>query len=318
MADQPITDSFEEPSTTPEPQQAPEESKANGTDEGQPTAPSPEVTQRRKYRLGDQELDLDDEEFKKLRATEMVRGAQEALRKAAEARKQAEAMQKQAKEVIRRAKDQPDWALKTAGMTEKELVGFAETLLSQEMLRQGIDPQTGQRLSPEQMEILRLRQERDEKAKKAEEFERYQSQQQRDAHKAQIRAQLDREITGALQSGGLPPTDNMIGRLAQAYADFDFEVPAAELVPLVMEDFKNEVQHMMRAMDVKDILQILPPGLLDALRKYDLAAVKKAPQPPKGPQVFQGNTSPERQDGRRKRFVNPNEAQKELEDWASR
>ena len=278
--------------------------------------------QRRKVRFGDQELDLDDEEFKKLNSIEMVRGGQEALRKAAEMRKQADRVQADARKVIKALKDQPDWALKSVGMSERDQVAWAEKLLAQEMIRSGINPQTGQPMSPEQIQLYQLQQERDQRARQMEEYEKEQTTRQREEAKGQLRQRFDREMTEALRSGGLPPTDNMIGRLAQAVLDFDFEVPAKDLVPVVMEDFRQELEHTFKNLTPADILSVLPKGVLDELRKHDLAQARQGPPRPGSgkPQVIPGNRDPNRPaPGQRRRpMTNPQDAQRAIDEWARR
>ncbi len=305
----------DEQDSSPEPQQPPQQQAK--PDEKPPEQPPA----RRKVRFGDQELDLDDEEFKKLNAAEMVRGGQEALRKAAEMRKQAERMQSDARRVISALREQPDWALKSAGMSEEQQVAWAEKLLAQEMIRQGVNPQTGERLTAEQVRLWQLQQERDEKARLAEKYEKEQQSQQREEAKAQLRQKFDRELTEALRTGGLPPTDTMIGRLAQAYLDFDFEVPAKDLVPVVMQDFQKELEVTFRGLSPQDVIKILPKGTLDELRKYDLAQAKAGPGKlgATKPQVIPENRDPNRPrlGGPRKRITSPVEAQRALDDWAS-
>lgn len=324
--EQPSTDNFQERAPAIEMEdEAPQEEQQEEQpqQEAKPEAdkaPAP-PPQRRKVRFGDQELDLDDEEFRKLNAVEMVRGGQEALRKAAEMRKQAEKVQADARRVISALRDQPDWALKSAGMSEEQQVAWAEKLLAQEMIRQGINPQTGERLSAEQVRLWQLQQERDEKARLAEKYEKEQQTQQREEAKAQLRQKFDRELTEALRTGGLPPTDTMIGRLAQAYLDFDFEVPAKDLVPVVMQDFQQELEVTFRNLSPQDVIKLLPKGTLDELRKYDLAQAKAGPAKlgSTKPQVIPANRDPDRpRTGQfRKRITNPVAAQKALDDWAN-
>jgi len=268
---------------------------------------------RRKVKVGDVEVDLDDEEFRKLNAVEMRRGAQEAFRKATEARREAQTIQARAQEALKKAKEDPRTLLQLAGMDEEEQEAWAESVLKGSMRKKGYNPETGQPYTPAEMAYMR-QQEEIERLRGLETNQRTaQEQQQRDELKKVVRAEMDKQITSALKETGLPNTPYTIYRLAEMLQEFDFQVPAAQLSSMVMQDIQQEMGKVLQAITVDEALKLLPKEFMDKLRKHDLEKAKKGGGPgQQKPQVIPENRGLRRN----QKITSPREAQKALDEWA--
>ncbi len=315
-----VVDQVEEPSAPSseaevETEEVEERAERAAPEEGKEEKPKEPAKPPRKVKVGDLELDLDSDDFKKVKATEMVRGAQETFRKAKQARDEAEQIRQQALAAIRALKDRPEKALETAGLDEKSRVAMAEAIIAREMIRRGINPETGEALTAEQVRAIQAQEAAEAARREAEELRSKQESAQREQLKNAVRSKLDREMTEALKATGLPSTPHAISRLAELMLEFDFEAPAADLASLVADDLARETQAFLKTLPAEQLVKVIPKETLDALRKWDVEQARKGKlDTEQKARVFSSNK--DWADQRRKRVTNPQEAQAALEEWA--
>jgi len=191
------------------------------------------------------------------------------LRKASDKRFQ-EGMQgrKQAEEFIRLLKTDPNKVLShpSVGMDVKK---WAEDYLINEMQREMMTPE--QKQMEEYKAKLAGYEEQEQMTKKQAE------QAQQTAVRQQYQDDYSKQITGALETSGLPKTEFTVQRMIHYMSkalEHNYEVSAENVTDLVRRDYINDTKALYSGLDADALLSILGDDISGKIRKADLAKLK--------------------------------------------
>lgn len=260
------------------------------------------------------EIDIDDDEFRKLNAVQMAKASQKAFREAAEMRKEADQLRK----ALETARDQvtkdPMALFKALGVDENKVFEFAQQK-ALERVYENIDPQTGQPYTPEQQRIIQLQKELSQRQQVDEQQKQEQERIQFEKMKDVVRQDIDRKFTTALKETGLPPTPYTMMRLANLMEQMGPDVDPQMVAPMVLEDVVTEIVHTINTIPVETAVELLGEDFMKALRKYDIDRSRSSKDKfGRNVQKFPGN-APVRQKSNTK-ITNMDDANDYLENWA--
>jgi hypothetical protein len=257
---------------------------------------------RRKYQIKvrgeEREVELSDDEIReRIQIAEM---STEKTQSAAQVRKQAEALAVQANEATAKANQvlqtiasDPIGALLKAGVDPEFLRGHMEKHLVGELERE--------QMSPEQQELMQLRQEKADRDAKAaqdakEQHERIQNDIKEKA-KTHFKTEYEKSILKQLETSGIPKTARMVKMIAEnmlSQKQQGFQIDIGRATEAAHEEFQGWIQHAAGDLakqvkdahakgDSKTILQVgerlealFGKDLIHAIRRYDLTRVRGA------------------------------------------
>lgn len=267
-------------------------------DEGETKQPKP----RAAAKPGEQEADGEDEaaevfgekltkkelaELRKIREDrkKFDAAAHKKMQDAAELRKQIEADRSQFGQILE-ALEQDPWALHRArlvkgGMTESQaderINQLAEARLVEQMKRA--------QMSPEQLELERLRTENEGLKKTQEQRDAEAREQRKTELKAKYREHYDQQVADALVSANLPRTRRMAGKVAAVMAEYkraQEDIDPGLAAEIVRDEFRTETSHELLEMakaDPKAALATIPKELIElAIEERTKAARDFVPQ----------------------------------------
>lgn len=264
----------------------------------------------------EEEIDLSDDEFRKVNAIQASRAAQKAWREAAQMRKEANELRR-ALEVARQNVVQDPMSLfKVLGIPEETVLNFAQQTTINK-LAETIDPNTGQPYTPEQQRIIQLQNELKRRELTEKEMQEKQQLQEQEHLKDVIRQDVDRKFTAALKETGLPPTQYTMMRLADLMQAVGPDVDPAQVAPLVLEDMVNEVRHTIYSMPMEVAVEVLGDEFLQELRKYDIQRARDSKDKfGRNPAKYPNNSQQRPAQKRGDKIVSQSEAADWLERWA--
>ena len=202
-------------------------------------------TQPRKYKVkvDDTELEVDEEEL--LRGYTHNKAADAKMRQAAEVRKQAE-------QFIEMVKRDPSLLLKhpELGINYQQWIEEAHAQLMEEAM-----------LPPEEKERRDMRSRLTQLEEEKRQYENERQAAELERLTEQYQQEYDKQFTEALQTSGMPKNNWTVARMAyyvQAAQEAGFDdVNAKDIVPLVREDYQNEIREMFGQSNDDTILDIL-------------------------------------------------------------
>jgi len=191
------------------------------------------------------------------------------LRRASDKKFQdAAAIKAQAEEFLEALRTDPRKVLEHPNINA-DIRALAEEILSEQLEDEMLDPKD--------REIKKLQRELEarEAEKKAEEDAKTTTKQK--AEEAELLAGYEKQIDTALSTSGLPNTSFTIDRMAyymQQAVRSGYDLTAADVVPLVKEDYINDFKKFFAGSDDKVIAEILGGPAMKKIRKMDLSTLK--------------------------------------------
>lgn len=181
---------------------------------------------------------------------------------------EAATMRKQAEEFIGLLKTDPLKVLKDPRIGH-DVRKLAEEYLIAEMEKEA--------MTPDQRELADAR----EKLKVAEEEKKANAKVKEDAQNAELTKKFTddytNDILGALKGSGLPQTEHTVRRMAYyMYQALNrgYELKAADIIPLVKEDYKAESKALFDQLDGQTLLEILGDNTAKKIADYNLSKIK--------------------------------------------
>jgi hypothetical protein len=198
---------------------------------------------------------------------------------------EAASMRQQAEELIKLLKTNPRGALEhpAVGVNLKDL---AEEILSEHLEEELLDPQ-----EKEIKKLQRQLKQIETDKKLAQETE---ASKEREALEIKYAEEYEKQISDALETGGLPKTNRTVDRMVYYMREAinkGYELKASDVVSLVREDYITDIKDLLGASDAKVIADMLGEGGLKKIRKYDVDRVKN----PKGATPTASEQAPEKQ-----------------------
>lgn len=142
-----------------------------------------------------------------------------------------------------------------------------------------------QNLDPKERELRQTR----EELRKRDEVEKTRVEKENQTRQAELRKsysqEYEKDIMSALEASGLPKTPHTVKRIAHYLHEglvLGRNLKAADVVPLVQEDYQNEIKHILGATN-GDILSLVGEEVARKIREADLARMKVGganPPPP--------------------------------------
>lgn len=176
-------------------------------------------------------------------------------------------LEKEIRQLITEGTKNPRKLLKELSIDEKEL---ARQIIEQEI-------ENAQK-SPEQLEKERIEEElkmlKEEREKEKQEFERKEFERLQE----QAYEKYDAQMTSALESSDLPKEPYVVKKIADymlVALQQGYDVSAEDVIPLVREEIKNDLQSLIRVMPDEAIEQFLGKEVFGRFRKKNLAKAKE-------------------------------------------
>lgn len=218
-----------------------------------------EALKKYRVKVDGEELEVDEDELK--RGYSHQKAANKFLQEGKMARKQAE-------EFVQMMKD-PKTFFETAQKLGHDPRELAEKYLAAQLEDELMDPKD--------KEIKTLRTEKEER-----DNEKAREKQKEDAKiqetlKAKYSKEYSDQFIGALQSSGLPPTKNTVGRMASYIsraAGIGFKMSADDAALLVREDLVMEHRAIIGESDGEVLIKFLGEDVTNKVRKYDTGRLK--------------------------------------------
>ncbi len=265
----------------------------------------------------EEEIDLSDDEFQKINATQAMRSAQKAWREAAQMRKETQEFRQMLDAAKNQIRQNPMALFQAMGIPQEDVLQFAQKATI-DKLAETIDPMTGQPYSPEQQRIIQLQKQLEQK-QQAEEMQRQQAEAaEMEKVKEVVRKDIDRKFTAALEETGLPTTQYTMMRLADLMQSMGPDVEPSQVAPLVLEDMVNEVRQTVYSMPVEVAAEVLGEEFLNELRKYDIEKARKGKDKfGRNPQKYPNNRPAQTPQRSNEKITREADAQDWLDKWAS-
>lgn len=171
-------------------------------------------------------------------------------------------------------KNNPASILKELGIDPTE---FSAKHLEEEVKRQQLSPEERRALEAEE----KLRQKETEYKNKELEYR----QREFESKRQQIHDKLENQMIQALDKSNLPQTPYIADRIAKymllALNDSDgpVELTPEEVIPLVREDLKNELQQMIKGMNEETAEDFIGKDVFSKVRKKNIEKIKQTTTP---------------------------------------
>ena len=282
---------------TPAPGKAPEQGKDGTGNKSLPVQPA-EAAKKRKYVVDGSEHEVDEKDLDTF--VQKGLGADKRFKEAAKARKEAEM-------VLTMLRKNPMAVLekvtKLGGGDARKVV---EDWLWENHVKL-------EQLTPEQREAeLNKRKLSDFEQQEKERAAR--AMQERDEKlKDHYRGHYERDIIGALESGGIPKTSKTVARMAHYMAQalkIGVKVSAKDVVPMVRQDYETEFREMFGPANAEVLAKFLGDDGLKKVREFELAKLKQQGNRPIVQPVHGGPVSKEPQE---KKTLTPDEWREALD-----
>jgi hypothetical protein len=228
-----------------------------------PEEPKVEAPPKYKLKANGKELELTLEELQK--AAQKGIGAEEKMQAAAEMQKQIAGVLKLAKEDPRRFLSHP-----AIGADVKALV---KSILQEEIedAQLNDDQRKAKKLEAE-LNAIREEQQRQKQAEEAERMEKLTQHYQQE---------LSTQIVSALETSGLPKTEQTVARIAQymqaAVQSGIDDVTAADVLPYVKRDYELAIKSLLGVADETTLLSLLGDDITNKAVKAHLNKAKLKP-----------------------------------------
>jgi hypothetical protein len=260
----------QKPGTTPPAGSAPDAGKpgagANNVPGSKPGETAAQTVKRMlKAKIDGQDVEVDEEEA--IRAFQKSKGAEKRFQEAATMRKQAE----QIIGLLKQSKSNPRVL---AELLKHPAIGgnfdeIAERYLLERIQRETMDPKDRE-LMDTKARLQEIEQEREQEA-----------QRQRDTEMQtlvqQYTTDIQKDITGTLDTAGLPKSEYTISRMAR-YMNMALqrgvELKATDVVDLVRQDYLKEVGFFAGGLPIEQLFDVLGPDVAKRIREYDISRVR--------------------------------------------
>lgn len=253
------------------------EAKEEKKDE-EPPKPKPKRIVKGKVDGVEAEIELDDEDSRRLSAKQMLATANKRLEEASK-------LAKQLAQVQQGLKTDPVAALKAAGV---DLLPLAKSLVLADLKKNGLSPE--ERAAVEREEALSQR----EQALKAQEEER--TRHAEEEEQRQAIQNLDREIARAAKEAGIHPSPHAIARIAfimRGANEADYDMDPADAAEQAKEDMIAENKALFANLDGDDLLSALGDDVVEKVRKTLVARIKAKRGESSQPKVVEPQKTPE-------------------------
>lgn len=134
-----------------------------------------------------------------------------------------------------------------------------------------------EQMSPEQRELMELREEKEKARLEKEEREEEERQQAFSKLEQEYTQSYQTDIIDTLEKSGLPKTEQTIGRMAR-YMLMGLQrgvtLKAADIVELVREDYIKDIKGLFGNLNPEKVFEFLGDDVAKKLRKADLAKLK--------------------------------------------
>ncbi len=216
----------------------------------------------------EEKIDLRDE-ARLIKALQLEKASQEAFQRASSKEKELAAMNQQLDQFFELLKSNP-----MAILMNPELGINAEELASK-ILDARIEEESK---TPEQKELEAAK-------KKLEEYERKQKEAAEEADRLRLEKlqndyeqEIETSINGAIDKGELPNSPYIVakfGQLMEAALEYDVDVSAEELIPIVKEAYMRDVKEMLGKLPDNIVEEIVSPDRMKSIRTKRIQEVKK-------------------------------------------
>lgn len=218
-------------------------------------------------------LKIDGEEFEE----EIDLGNEEELKKRFQLAKVAQKRMQETSQ-YKKAIEQFEQLVKTNPDEALAMLGFDPLKYSEERIQREIEER---KKSPEQVEKERIQKELEKYKKEMENIQKQQAEAEISALQEKYHRQIEDEIVSAIDSSpDLPRTPYFVKRVATVMIDFikrgRNDVTAAQVVPLVKKQIKEELSQMYDAAPEDLLENMIGKHNFDRLRKSRLKKVKEA------------------------------------------
>lgn len=236
---------------------------STGTEETPVETPKVEEPPKFRVKAAGREVEVTQEEL--IKAYQKSVGAEERMTKAAE-------MEKQAVAILKLAKEDPKAFLSHPAIGA-DIKAFVQRAINEQLEEEMLTPeQKEQRAMRQELERLRGEAQRQKEAEESARME------QLTAH---YQEELSNQIVSALDTSGLPRTEQTVARIAQ-YMQVALEnglenVTAADVVPYVKRDYEQAIKALLGTADETSLLNLLGDELTSKAVKAHLNKSKKAP-----------------------------------------
>lgn len=213
-----------------------------------------------------------DGEVLELSKEEMVKYAQ--LGKAGQSRmEEAARIKQEALQLVQMLRTDPESVLADPYIlgSEDKVIELAQKILSRKLEDEQKSPEAKEKEKLErELEDLRRKVKDDEEKRQASEYERLIQQQE---------AQLEEQITDALETSGLPKSPFVLKRLADvmlAAAENEKDISPKQALNIVKREMQKDVQEYMNALGEDELETYISEEKVKKLRQRQLAKVKAA------------------------------------------
>lgn len=210
-------------------------------------------------------------------------------------------LRQQAEEIIELLRD-PDavfeHVLKHPSLGHKDVRAMVEGWLLKQIELERMDPKDRELMTTKQeLEAIKNREEMEKKAA---------AQQRHEAMVKDFSENYQKDIITAVSSSGLPANEETVGRVAfylhSALTQYGKELKAADVMPLVKQDYERMVRKLFSSSNGQAIAEILGEEGLKKIRQYDIERLRNphgngggGNPPPRGP----GNPPPSHPNGKK-------------------
>jgi len=214
------------------------------------------------------------------KALQMEKAAQQAFQERSITAKQLEEIQEDVQEFLEQFTSNPVSIIMNPefNLTKEQKRELAEAILREDLINS--------QKTPEQLEMEETKRRYEEllAEKEALEEERRSSERQRLEQEAAI--QLESEIVQAIEVGELPKSTYISKKLADlAYIAYSngIDLPIAELVPFVKQQYKKDIAEMLGILSDDEVEMLVSKERIRQIRNKQIQAVKPKENAPKSP-----------------------------------
>jgi len=200
--------------------------------------------------------------------------------------KEAAQAQKEARQLQELLQHNPIEAIKRAGVSEKSFQEFVEKYLYEQYKYEEMSPEQKEledlrRYRAEQEQNQKQRQEQEQRAKQEQEVQFYQEQ-------------LAESYSKALETAGVPKSEQAVSRLAQIQLDAmesGWDMPIEMAVDQYVKEQRSLVDSYIQSLDEDQIESVIGKDRIKAIRKKELSKLKNPAPKAKKKEPEQKNTN---------------------------
>jgi hypothetical protein len=221
-----------------------------------------------KLKIDGKEEELDEESL--VKHAQMGKAAQKRMQEAAELRKNVEAFLTVLKADPLKVLSDP-----SLGIDPEARKRMAEAIINNEIEEMQKSPEQREKEKLQrELEELKNKHKQDEESRKAREFQRLQDEASK---------QLDRDMTQALETSGLPKSPYTVKKLAEVMMialQNNVEISAADAIPLIRKQMQAEIKEMFASTPEDLIEEFIGKDNISRLRKRNLQRMKQSADSP--------------------------------------